>query len=221
MVVSTDDRILDAAEELFAAHGFAGTTTRALAQRAGVNEVTLFRRFGSKAGVLQAMGERVAAQSAGLTSVDLPDDLDLTLALERLAGAEVTGARRFGSVALRLAMESAGQAEVSAALGAGTARNRAAVAEFLHSRQASGQLRGDVPADLLAESFFALTSGLVLGRLLSGAEAASQAGSPPEESDDKELVGAVVSLFLAGARTDRSVSTQPPERLFAVGRDER
>jgi AcrR family transcriptional regulator len=199
VTVSTDDRILDAAEELFAANGFGGTTTRALAQRAGVNEVTLFRRFGSKAGVLQAVGERVAGQTAGLTSVDLPEDLDLAVALERLALAEVRAARRFGALTLRLAMESAGQAEVAAALGAGTGRNRAAVAGFLRVRQGRGELRADVPAGLLAESFFALTSGLVLGRLLSGAEAAPRAGIA-RGGGDEGLVADLVSLFLAGAR---------------------
>jgi AcrR family transcriptional regulator len=41
-------RILDAALELFSKHGFKGTTTRSIASEAGVNEVTLFRHFGSK-----------------------------------------------------------------------------------------------------------------------------------------------------------------------------
>jgi AcrR family transcriptional regulator len=199
VAVSTEDRILDAAEELFAAHGYTATKTRALAQRAGVNEVTLFRRFGTKAGVLRAMGERVAGQTAGLSSVDLPEDLDLRVALQQLAAAEVAAARRFGALTLRLVMESAGQAEVAQALGAGTGRNRAAVSGFLAARQARGELRGDVPAVLLAESFFALTSGLVLGRLMSGAEALTQGGRTSGAGADEGLVAAVVSLFLAGA----------------------
>jgi len=39
---------LTAAFELFAEKGFDGTTTRSIAERADVNEVTLFRTFGSK-----------------------------------------------------------------------------------------------------------------------------------------------------------------------------
>ena len=42
------ERISAAALALFAERGFDGTTTRAIAQRAGVNEVTIFRTFGSK-----------------------------------------------------------------------------------------------------------------------------------------------------------------------------
>ncbi len=44
----TRDRIMQAASDLFAQKGYAGTTTRAIAATAGVNEVTLFRHFGSK-----------------------------------------------------------------------------------------------------------------------------------------------------------------------------
>jgi len=41
-------KILKAAAALFAARGFHGTTTRALAKRAGVNEATIFKKFRSK-----------------------------------------------------------------------------------------------------------------------------------------------------------------------------
>lgn len=41
--------ILEAAQALFAANGFRGTSTREIADRAGVAEVLLFRNFGSKA----------------------------------------------------------------------------------------------------------------------------------------------------------------------------
>jgi AcrR family transcriptional regulator len=48
------DRILDAAKRVYAQHGFRGATTRLIAIEAGVNEVTLFRTFGSKAALFEA-----------------------------------------------------------------------------------------------------------------------------------------------------------------------
>ena len=48
-------RILAAAAHVYAQYGFRGATTRLIANEAGVNEVTLFRTFGSKAELLQAM----------------------------------------------------------------------------------------------------------------------------------------------------------------------
>ena len=49
------DRILDAAKKIYALHGFRGATTRLIAIEAGVNEVTLFRTFGSKAALFEAV----------------------------------------------------------------------------------------------------------------------------------------------------------------------
>jgi AcrR family transcriptional regulator len=50
--VQTRSRILNAAQRLFAAQGFDGTTTRDLAQAAGVAEGTLFRHFANKKAIL-------------------------------------------------------------------------------------------------------------------------------------------------------------------------
>jgi AcrR family transcriptional regulator len=49
------ERILEAAARVYAKHGFRGATTRLIALEAGVNEVTLFRTFGSKGALLQAV----------------------------------------------------------------------------------------------------------------------------------------------------------------------
>lgn len=49
------NRILDAAARVYAQYGFRGATTRRIAVEADVNEVTLFRTFGSKAELLEAM----------------------------------------------------------------------------------------------------------------------------------------------------------------------
>ena len=45
-------KILAAAQRVYAEHGFRGATTRRIAELAGVNEVTLFRIFGSKDALL-------------------------------------------------------------------------------------------------------------------------------------------------------------------------
>ncbi len=49
------ERILEAAGRVYAKHGFRGATTRLIASEAGVNEVTLFRTFGSKSALLEAV----------------------------------------------------------------------------------------------------------------------------------------------------------------------
>ncbi len=67
------DRLLDAASEVFAEEGFRGATTRKIAARARVNEVTLFRHFASKEDLLVAAIDRqVASSIAMLAAVPLP-----------------------------------------------------------------------------------------------------------------------------------------------------
>jgi AcrR family transcriptional regulator len=47
-VTSIRERLLNAAARVYAEAGYRGATTRRIAQEAGVNEITLFRHFGSK-----------------------------------------------------------------------------------------------------------------------------------------------------------------------------
>ena len=56
------DRILVATRKVYARHGFRGATTRLIAAEAGVNEVTLFRLFGSKAALVEAVMDQHAAR---------------------------------------------------------------------------------------------------------------------------------------------------------------
>jgi AcrR family transcriptional regulator len=62
----TRERLLDAAAETFSSDGIQGATTREIARRAGVNEVTLFRHFKSKEQLLRAVLERGLAAEAAL-----------------------------------------------------------------------------------------------------------------------------------------------------------
>ncbi|MCR8630075.1 MULTISPECIES: TetR/AcrR family transcriptional regulator [Paenibacillus] len=55
---STSDKLLLAAIDLMADKGYDGTTTKEIALAAGVNEVTLFRHFGTKEKLLQAAFNR-------------------------------------------------------------------------------------------------------------------------------------------------------------------
>jgi AcrR family transcriptional regulator len=68
-------RILDAAARVYAEFGYRGATTRRIATAAGVNEVTLFRTFGSKAALLdEAMRLRASMHAAaGEGAAYLPD----------------------------------------------------------------------------------------------------------------------------------------------------
>jgi len=69
------DLVLSAAAKLYAEHGFRGTTTRRIAELAGVNEVTLFRHFGSKTALLlEAIRAHGLASGESVVLPDVPVD---------------------------------------------------------------------------------------------------------------------------------------------------
>ncbi len=67
--MDTRQRILEAALEAYGQKGFRGATTRSIASLAGVNEVTIFRHFGSKRALL---AEALRDQSLGAPVAVLP-----------------------------------------------------------------------------------------------------------------------------------------------------
>jgi AcrR family transcriptional regulator len=69
--MSVRDQLLEAAARLYAEAGYRGATTRRIAVQAGVNEITLFRHFGSKDALI-----REAISRAGPSRV--PDMLPQT-----------------------------------------------------------------------------------------------------------------------------------------------
>lgn len=63
------EKLLAAAARVLAELGFAGTTTRRVAEEAGLNEITLFRHFGTKERLL---AEAVRAHSGSRQPIELP-----------------------------------------------------------------------------------------------------------------------------------------------------
>ncbi|HET7631661.1 MAG TPA: TetR/AcrR family transcriptional regulator [Gemmatimonadaceae bacterium] len=74
------DRILEAAARVYALHGYRGSTTRLIANEAGVNEVTLFRTFGSKDSLLEALarGHADAAEVPELPAIPKHPERELS-----------------------------------------------------------------------------------------------------------------------------------------------
>jgi len=78
--MDTRSTILEAAVRVFSQHGFRGSTTRRIADAASVNEVTIFRYFGSKQALLQEAirGSDVNAFSSPLPAVPKDPAHELT-----------------------------------------------------------------------------------------------------------------------------------------------
>ncbi len=69
----TRARLLRAGLQLLAERGYRGATTREIARRAGLNEVTLFRHFGGKDALLRAALQRLSPPAERLVPAAGPD----------------------------------------------------------------------------------------------------------------------------------------------------
>lgn len=132
---------------LFCERGFAGTTTRQIAERAGVNEVTLFRRFGSKAALMQAaIGSALADAPFGQV---LPGD-DLEADLCKVVRAYLATYEKHGGLALTLFAQLPHHPELSG-IAPILFKNMQNVAAILTAHQQVGRIRPGDPGRFAVE----------------------------------------------------------------------
>ncbi|MHB1224793.1 MAG: TetR/AcrR family transcriptional regulator [Gemmatimonadaceae bacterium] len=70
--LTTREKLIMAAARVYAASGFRGATTRRIAEEAGLNEVTIFRTFGSKAALIDEALRQSSEEPPGCVAT-LPD----------------------------------------------------------------------------------------------------------------------------------------------------
>ncbi len=154
---STRQRIIDAAFELFATQGYARTTTRAIAAAADVNEVTLFRHFGSKKTLFAACVENFNANGFAETfedhlTGDYAADIRCMARLQQQAIAQ-------NYSMLRLMLCETGEFDaLQAATRAGGQRNHERIAAYFRRQVAAGVVRPDLDPDALAHACSSLFS---------------------------------------------------------------
>lgn len=190
----TRQRLISAALELFASQGVTETTTKQIAEMAEVNEVTLFRQFGSKHGLLLAVIEEAAVFSnLGETLVDQADRTNnISQALKNYATACLDALERVPEV-VRSVIGEAGKypSENRAALGTGFTQANGYVAEYFAIVIDREQLHAHLSAQKLAS----LLNGMLLGYAVI--EFTSEFHELWQDRDD--FLENLVALFLHGA----------------------
>jgi AcrR family transcriptional regulator len=90
------DQLLESAARLYAEAGYRGATTRRIAMQAGVNEITLFRHFGSKDALIR---EAIARAGSSMEARALPDPpRDPSRELKDWARAHIAALRKLRSL---------------------------------------------------------------------------------------------------------------------------
>jgi AcrR family transcriptional regulator len=191
---SARQRLIQAAIELFVSQGVTETTTRQIAESAQVNEVTLFRNFGSKHGLLLAVIEEAAV--FGQLGENLVRQANQTRDLEQVlkdyANAFLQALDQVPAI-VRSVVGEAGQypAENREALGRGFTQMNRCAAEYLAIVIETGDLHACLSADKLAS----LLNEMLLGYAVI--ELTSEFHDLWRDRDD--FLDSLVTLFLQGA----------------------
>lgn len=191
---STRARLINAALELFSSQGVTETTTRQIAELAQVNEVTLFRQFGSKQGLLLAVIEDSAVFTHLAESLreQLHQTSRVDEALRNYASDRLLALEQIPEL-LRSVVGEAGQytLENRRALGRGITQTNLDAARYLASVIERQQLHLRLPAEKLAS----LLNGILFGYLVI--ELTSEFHELWENRED--FLESLVELFLHGA----------------------
>jgi AcrR family transcriptional regulator len=198
---SARQRLIQAAIELFTAQGVTETTTRQIAESAEVNEVTLFRHFGNKQGLLLAVIEEAAVfDQLGETLVQQASRTDdLEQVLKDYGNAFLEALEQVPEL-VRSVVGEAGQysTENQEALGRGFTQANRCVAEYLETVIDSRDLQFHLSAEKLA----GLLNGLLLGYAITQFTSEFQ-GLWHERQD---FLDHLVILFLQGAVSHEAIA---------------
>jgi AcrR family transcriptional regulator len=190
----TRQKLIYAALELFASQGVNETTTKQIAELAQVNEVTLFRQFGNKHGLLLAVIEDadVFAQLGQNLVTDLPAASSLAQMLREYANTCLQALEQTPAVVRSLVGES-GQYSIENRQGLGRSFDRAnrRVAKYLKSAIGEAQPDLQLPVEQLTSLLNTLLFGYATIELTSEFHGLWR--------DREDFLDRVVSLFLAGA----------------------
>jgi len=196
----TRERILQSAAIVFAENGYVRATTRALAAAAGVNEVTLFRHFGSKQNLFAAVVEAFAgpALAAALETQLTGDYRQDLLAMGRQVLSLLLERRE----AMRLMLcEAEHFPEVRQTLAQNPRRLRQALSAYLEAQIARGQVR-PLQTEAAAQAFWGMFFAYSISLWLL-----DEAVQP--EMSSAALVELFVDIFVQGTQSNGAGASTP------------
>ncbi len=189
-VEETRARILAATREVFERNGTRGTTTREVAERAGVNEATLFRHFGSKAALIGAMREDSCGIEAIRNLLTGLDGTDIVADFKALTyhGVRIM-ARQRALMCIVLAEDAIeqGPPDFDAPEWRGPRRVLELLTEYFAARITEHRMAGD--PSLMARVFMGMIFQLVIARKLWG-----------NDPMDDRAIDAIVDVFFNGVQ---------------------
>lgn len=187
----TRQRILNAAAQFFAERGFAGAATRQIAAAAGVNEVTLFRHFGTKAALYEETVRRNSAlpgMAAAIQSQMTGDyRQDLQILARHFLGFMLTRRKEI----LSSLCEAERLPELRKLVGSIPAQQRQALSGYLRSQIQRGVVR-EMDTEMAAQA--------LLGMFLAYAISLSMLPEELTQQPPEDVVAQFLDIFIRGTQ---------------------
>jgi AcrR family transcriptional regulator len=152
------DRVLDAAARLIEEDAFHTATMEELAAAAGVSRATVFNRFGSKLGVLQALFRRSMEGPEMQAIIDALAIEDPAAALEAVIEAACAIWEAYGDVHLQLQAVGTLEPEATTLVDQQREQQRAEIEELIRRLAKAGRLRPGISQTRAAATLHMLTS---------------------------------------------------------------
>lgn len=197
---AASEDILDAAERLFAARGFDGVSTAAIAKEAGVSQSQIHYHFETKQKLWDKVFERrfadyFSAQSSLLNDREVDDMVRMRnsiISYFRFSENNPDYTKLLSRAQLDADQGGEGQGEETAALGEELMRKGS---EVIVAAQQAGAIRDDVRPDFVIVGFLSLVAHWFQGgRLFMG-----EAGNDGErEAQDHEYLDFIIKVYLRG-----------------------
>ncbi|MBV9130934.1 MAG: TetR/AcrR family transcriptional regulator [Verrucomicrobia bacterium] len=191
----TRERLLDAAAQTFSRDGLRGATTREIARKAGLNEVTLFRHFKSKEQLLRAVLQRGLASELAIMDQHSSWKENLRASMEKYAYHYYAHLEKKKGIARAFLAEAQVLPKSMQTMIADVIRPvRERLVHILTDAQQAGVVRNDVNVECALDAF---KNTLYAGMLRQGAYL-------PRNYSTETYISTVVDIFVRGIETPSS-----------------
>jgi AcrR family transcriptional regulator len=204
-LLSSRDRILLAAKELFARNSYENTSTVAIARQAGTSESQLMKHFGSKQGLLFAIVDQgwtaILHRAYSLSSAPVRSPQSLIDVLESY----VAELGQDSALRTLVVLESrrARREATGPSPGEGSQQFGSLIESLLRDLKNQGMLRAELSVTATRAALFGMMEGLLLEEVLSTRDGRKPLYGPHE-------VRQVLEAFMSGL-TSEALASQPNE----------
>ncbi len=164
----TKEKILDAALELFSEKGFKATTTMIIAEKAEVNEVTLFRYFGSKEKLFFAVVDKEAEVRLDILQIELDPSENMVDELTMIGTFMAESMVKRASFFRLMVLEIDRYPEIWEHVGAVPLAAIAKLSQYFELAKEKGLVRKDINTETMAVSFFSFIFRILVANAFLG-----------------------------------------------------